>query len=351
LNINTDQLVLMRDVCSIEYYKNGSNQPVQVLQNISFEAKRGQIWSVLGNSVFEIMLLTEIMAGARKYEKGSCSLSGFGMMQRKRTILPHTFYIGSTNMLFGNMKVLEYLMFTTSKSKTDTLSRQQQILDKLIAVGLDFVTLTPIELLNPQEKAVITLLCATFSQSQLIIINLPRLIYDTQLIESIAKIAELIKKDNKALIMTTQCFELAQAISTDIMLINNGTVRYCGEMKNLLEGYDKVIYTVQSEDCEAMLPLLNNAMPRYTYYIDSTKKNIIQVFDYEGIGAVGDFYNVFSKIGITPQVVSRNELNLRNAYENIMSETNFGNIDPTPQSISIDMKVLQNVDMEGVEVK
>jgi ABC-2 type transport system ATP-binding protein len=351
LDINTDQLVLMRDVCSNEYYKTADSQPMQVLKNISFEAKRGQIWSILGNSIFEIMLLTEIMSGARTYEKGQCSLSGFGMMRRKRTVLPHTFYIGSTNMLFNNMKVLEYLMFATSRSKIGALSRQQQILDKLLEVGLDFIALTPIEMLTPQEKAVVTLFCSTFSQSQLFIINLPRLIYDAKLIVSMAKIAELIKKDNKALIITTECIELAQAISTGIMIIRNGTVKYCGELTDLLKNNDKVLYSVQSEDSTAMLTLLKNALPQYTYCIDSSNKDIIQVIDYADVGADKDFYNVFSKIGFAPQAVSRNELNLRNAYREILLKKDPVKKDPPTQAVSTDELKLQSAVSGGIEVK
>jgi ABC-2 type transport system ATP-binding protein len=351
LNINTDRLVIMRDVCSNEYYRSAGNKPVQVLKNISFEAKRGQIWSILGNSIFEVMLLTEIMAGARAYENGQCSLSGFGMMRRKRTVLPHTFYIGSTNMLFNNMKVLEYLMFATSRSKTDALLRQQQILDKLIEVGLDYIALTPIELLTPQEKAVVTLFCATYSQSQLFIINLPRLGYDAKLIETMTKIADLIKKDDKVLIITTECVDLAQAISTGIMIINNGTVKYRGELTNLLEKYDKVLYTVQSENADKMLPMLEKVMPQYTYCIDSSYNNIIQVVDYAGAGADNDFYNVFSKIDFTPQTVSRNELNLRNAYREILMEKDPVKIAPAPQAVSPDEPILQTASSGGVEIK
>ncbi len=320
MEINSDQLVVMRDVYSNEYYKSAKNHPVQVLKNISFETKRAKVWSILGNSVFEIMLLTEIMAGARTYQKGQCSLSGLGMMRRKRTVLPHTFYIGSTNMLFNNMKVLEYLMFATSKNKIDPLIRQKQILEKLIAVGLDFVALTPIEILTPEEKAVVTLFCATYSQSSLLIMNLPRLIYDLQLVKVMANISELIISENKTLIITTQCFELAQAISTDVMLIHEGCILHKGNKQSFLEKYDKVIYLVQVEDTQNVLSLLSIALPQYTYSINDTDSNIIQVFDYNKCTTNENFYNVFCKIGITPQAIIRNELSLKNAYIEILRE-------------------------------
>lgn len=322
MNNNIEKLVVMRDVYSNEFYKSGTDSLEQVLKNISFNASNGEIWSIMGNSVFEIRLLVEIMAGARTYQKGQCSLSGFGMMHSKRTVLPHTFYIGSTNMMLGNMKVLEYLMFATSKSKIDALTRQQQILDKMIKVGLDNIVLAPIEILTPQEKSVVILFCATFSQSQLLIMNLPRLIYDTELIEAMAKITKLLRDDNKALVITTECFELAQSISTDIMLIQNGNVKYCGQLIDLLEKYDNIIYSIQSENSETIIQLLRSALPQYVYVLNN-KNNIIDVFDYAKTSSSSDIYDVFSKIGIIPQAIFQNKLNLKNAYEEVLKKNDL----------------------------
>ncbi len=315
---NGDQLVVMSEVYSNEYYQNGKSQPVQVLRGISFEARAGQVWSILGKSIFEIMLLTEIMAGARSYQKGRCSLSEHGMMRRKRTVLPHTFYIGSTNMLFINMKVLEYLMLATSRTKMDALSRQQEILDRLIAVGLDYVALTPISQLKPEEKAVVTLICATFSQSQLLVLNLPRLRYDAKLIEVMTRISVLIKKQYRTLIITTENNMLAQAISTDIMLLQSGVIKYCGDMKAMLERYDKVLYTIQTDAVEVMLPILVNSFPQFTCRVDDAKSNAIEVFNYNGSEVGCDFFDVFSKSGLAPDVVTRNEPNLRNACREVL---------------------------------
>jgi ABC-2 type transport system ATP-binding protein len=260
------------------------------------------------------------MAGARAYEKGKCSLAGYGMMRRKRVVLPHTMYIGSTNMLFTNMKVLEYLMFATSKGGEDALDRQQRILDRLIAVGLDHVTLTPVGLLSPQERAVVTLFCAMFSQCRLFVVNLPRLVYDAALVKAMANIAELIRNEGKALVITTEYFELAQAVSTGILLVQDGGVKYRGPLSDFLTRYDKVAFTIECEDAEGLLPRLRAALPAYKFHCDKTRRDMILAFDITGKGSAEKFFAAIGKLGVVPRAVLRNERNLGNAYRGFLGE-------------------------------
>lgn len=310
----------MQNVFSSEYYRLPEGAPVHVLKKIAFEAHRGESWSILGPSIFEIMLLTEIMAGARVYEKGACSLSGHGMMRRKRNVLDHTFYIGSTHMLFGNMKMLEYLMFITSKSRKNVLARQKEIIEKIEAAGLAHVMLTPIERLTPEETAVVTLFSATFCQSRLFILNLPRLQYDAKLVDAMARIAGMIRADSKALVLTTACFDLAQAVSTHVMLIGGGTVRYQGELDSLTGQYDHVLYLLRFEDAKAALPLLRQTFPQFSFRADPHTPNQVQLLSGSGADTGCNFFRMLGNAGITPSAVIRNKPNLRNAYDAVMQE-------------------------------
>ena len=124
------QCVLMEHVGSMEYYQSPQQDPKQVFSDINFEALEGEVWAILGTSAFEVRLLLEIIANARPYKDGRCVLAQKGMMRKKRTILPHVYYIGSTNMLFTNMNVLEYLMYITAREQGDAAVRQKRILEK-----------------------------------------------------------------------------------------------------------------------------------------------------------------------------------------------------------------------------
>ena len=184
------QCVLMEHVGSMEYYQSPQQDPKQVFSDINFEALEGEVWAILGTSAFEVRLLLEIIANARPYKDGRCVLAQKGMMRKKRTILPHVYYIGSTNMLFTNMNVLEYLMYITAREQGDAAVRQKRILEKIMELNMGYVALSVIGNLTPSERSVVTLLVSLFTESKLIIWNLARLEYDERSLQAIAAICE-----------------------------------------------------------------------------------------------------------------------------------------------------------------
>jgi|LSQX01.3.fsa_nt_gb ABC-2 type transport system ATP-binding protein len=158
----SNELVCAENLFSIEYYKKNDEEVIQVLRNISFHGYASECWAVMGNKVFEIKLLLDILSNSRPYQKGSCSLNNVGMMRKKRIILPHLFYIGSTNMLYSNMTVLEYLMFISVNSGEPVVQRQRDILTHLVDLGLGHLSLLPIEELTPPEKSLDTTSCTLY---------------------------------------------------------------------------------------------------------------------------------------------------------------------------------------------
>lgn len=315
-----EYIVFTNKLYSCEYYANVQNpdQPIKhVLEDINFTAYQGQLWSILGSSIFEIRLLLEIMANARTYEKGNLIITGFDATNKKRgTILPEVFYIGSTNMAFGNMNVLEYLMFITSNSHREVLDRQEYLLDYLIKVDLGYICLTPITRLNEQEKSIIILVSAMLSNSTLIIMNLPRLMYDQREINSINKIVSQIQYLNKTVIISTQCYELAQLISSHICYIDKGRILYNNTLNNFLEQYDKVNYLIAADDLNYILQSLSFALPQFEYQIED---NIMQIIDNtDGNQSVSMLFHTLSSFNIVPNYVLKSKKNIKNSIQGLM---------------------------------
>ena len=83
----SEYIIFTNKLYSCEYYANVQNPalPIKhVLEDINFTACQGQLWSILGSSIFEIKLLLEIMANARTYEKGKLMIAGFDTTKKKR---------------------------------------------------------------------------------------------------------------------------------------------------------------------------------------------------------------------------------------------------------------------------
>lgn len=245
-------LVLMREISSVECYST-TGQPA--LREISLEACAGQTLGILGGSAFELRLLAEILAGAKAYATGVCSLAGRGMMRRKGTVLEHTFYIGSTGMLLENMAVLEYLTLLTTRRPGSMARRQRDMLDLLESLGLERIALTPNVRLSPAEKTAVLLVGASLSPSVIVIVNLPRLEWDQWLYAPMAKVSARLREQGKVLLLTTQSAAMAQAISTDIAVLKDGGIAQCGPLEQLLRQWDdrRLTLSVDAEDLAAAL--------------------------------------------------------------------------------------------------
>ena len=257
---DSNVLVFLEDVCSMEYYQS-PNGMTQVLQDITLKAKRKEIWSVIGDSVFEIRLLLEIISNARPYQKGKCVLDQIGMMRKKKVILPHLFYIGGTNTLFHNMNVLEYMMFITSKSKENVAVRQQRIFNELLEAGMDYLSLTPISVLNTQERSIVTLFAALYTKSEIIVWNLPRLFYSDKMICSADFLCKKVRQQKKVLLLSTQDYRLAQSVSSHILFLQGGKVFYAGTKQSFVNQWDCMAFTIEDKDASRIEDIVKETFP------------------------------------------------------------------------------------------
>ncbi len=312
--------VIMKNLYSNEFYANiqQPSLPIeQVLKDINFSANTGELWSVLGSSVYEIKLLLEIMANAKAYEKGKLMLVGLDTTKKKGTILPHVFYIGSTNMAYGNMNVLEYLMFITSNSNRETIERQEYLLNYLVASDMGYIGLTPISMLTIQEKSIVILAAAMLSDSVLIIFNLPKLHFSPKEISTISKLTSRLPYIGKSLIISTQCNELAQSISSHVCYIDKGRILFKDTLNKFLE-YDRVTYLIGAENLNYTLQSLRYALPQFEYQIED---NALQVFTNKDSKQAGTFlFNTLGSYKINPTFVLKNNKNIKNSIQGLMRQ-------------------------------
>ena len=257
------QCVLMEHVGSMEYYQSPQQDPKQVFSDINFEALEGEVWAILGTSAFEVRLLLEIIANARPYKDGRCVLAQKGMMRKKRTILPHVYYIGSTNMLFTNMNVLEYLMYITAREQGDAAVRQKRILEKIMELNMGYVALSVIGNLTPSERSVVTLLVSLFTESKLIIWNLARLEYDERSLQAIAAICEEIQKQKRTLLFSTFDYQLIERCATHIAPLYDGRLLYTGTVEAFVQTWDHLSTIIQDAHITAIRHAIETATIRF----------------------------------------------------------------------------------------
>lgn len=311
-----ENIVFMEDISSGEYFLHENEEPRRVLEDIDLLIKKAEAWGISGKSGFEIKLLLEIMANIRPYDTGRCILIERGMVRNKRIILRHVFYIGNSGMVYNNMNVLEFLMFAMNKFKGSRVELQERIFEFLIAAGLDYIALTPNRLLTKEEKAVVTLVAAAYSDSIMIVFNFPGYEFDEVLIEAIAKISMFIRDRGKSLIIGTQNSLLIEKACTHTAFIADGRIIYRGTVENLRLNFDKVVVIIRDKDIDTMMEQL---APLFSDCVLSIKDDSLLISSCgEEACDPGHIYKKIAEAGFAPGYMEINPKTVGNAYEEIV---------------------------------
>ena len=305
------------NVDSAEVYQYPGGAEEKVLREISFDIRRGECWCLVGSEAFEIELLLEIIGSVRPYDKGRIILAERGMMRKKRRVLPHVFFISDSDVIYPNMNTLEYLMVATANMPGEAALRQAHILQRLLDTGLYYLTLTPIKYLSRAQKAVISLLAASFTMSLLIIFSVPQLEFDSRLAKGIRGITDIITKGGGAVLIGTKDLAMAQEAGTHAAFLISGRVTHSGSVRDVMAKLDKRVYIVTCDQAEAFAQKLKELEPALHA---SVRGHEVQVFDYRGtpIDQSG-FLRLVEQTGEAVDTVMTSHKTLENAYLEALS--------------------------------
>lgn len=193
-----------------------------ILKNVSFEVKKGEVLGIYGENYSETRLILEILANLRPYYGGKCVLIERGMMKDKRYILPQLFFFDNRSMLFENMTVLEYAAFTQNQKTREYAKKQKALLEQLVALGMGYISLTPINTLSRPEKMLVQLYAAFLTKSNIIVADLSKVVFNQKELTAIGNIAKLIAEHNLAFVFSTVQPDLIAACSKKYIKIENG---------------------------------------------------------------------------------------------------------------------------------
>lgn len=308
-------VVQMEALSSLECFSGEGKADERVLKDVNLHLGRPQSWAIYGRSPFEIKLLLEIMANIKPYHDGKCILVERGMMRHKRTILEHVFYIGGATMLYDNMNTLESLMFATARMGFSPPYRQQQLFEMLLGLGLGPISLTPIGALTREERAVVTLLAALYSDSVMIVFNLPEYDFEDVLIGAIGMISEKIRDRGKTLIFGTKDCALIEKAATHSAYLAEGRIIYQGTVERLRSRYDKILLTIRDENVSQIAEGLAPLLPDHRLSIVGDD---LLISDHGDVSSDPlPVYERIIELGFAPQHIGVNPKTVRNAYEEI----------------------------------
>lgn len=312
-----NNVVLMSALSSAEHIVRDGREPRRVLTDIHLRIDKAQSWGITAHTGFEVRLLLEIMGNIRPYDGGKCVLVQRGMMRRKRVILPHVFYIGDADMLYGNMNVLEYLMFATANMRDDRLSMQEELFEFLVAIGLGSICLSVIRWLTAEERATVALVAAAYSDCAMTVFNLPDSVFDERLRRAITATAQLITRRGKTLVIGTTDGALIGQACSHTAFVADGRILYQGATERLRREYDRVVVIIEDADIgdikQRLVPVLSGCA-----LVEKEGRLLVKTND--ATASPESLYRAMLEAGIVPRCMRVNEKTVDNAYEELMQQ-------------------------------
>lgn len=226
-------------------------------------------------------------------------------------------YIEQHDMLNEYMTVLEYLTFATRRLKKSSVrSRQKEILEILISLGLGYISLTPIRLLTPQEKMVLLLWTALASNESYIIFDVTEYEFNKELVACIKDMIRRFKKQNTTLIIGTMQAKLIGICLEETLFIHENQILYNGLVSALQHCMDRVLYVIKHINHEELVPQLVRAFPMYE--IKSGNQLIFVMRKKTTRRDDAMFFATLAKEKIVPDQIKINHGKIENSFQELI---------------------------------
>lgn len=222
-------MILKVENLSKEYVKGCffSKEKKEVLKNISFEVKEGEIFSIIGQSGVGKSTIGKIILGIEKESYGKILFLGKKLVEREKRDIQMVFQdpYSSLNAVMKVKDILaEPLKANGEKNRNEISKKVKDILEK-VGLGEEFENKYPNELSGGQRQRIV-IGCAMILKPKLIVCDEPVASLDLGVQK---QILDLIKKFNKeygtTFIFISHDLGVVYNISDRVMVLYKGEIQ------------------------------------------------------------------------------------------------------------------------------
>jgi len=202
------------------------------LDNLSWKVGDGEIVGLLGPNGAGKTTAMRICLGLIKPTKGRVLVNGIDVNLNPQKVKSQIGYLCENNPLYPDMKVWEYLEFTSNAKNSDINSQFQEIVGQC---GLTEVINQKIDRLSKGFRQRVGLAASLIGNPPIIILDEPTVGLDPNQIIEIRKLIKSMSK-KKTVILSSHILSEIQAICSKVLIIHKGRVVTEGNLKKITKG-------------------------------------------------------------------------------------------------------------------
>lgn len=230
---------------------NGS----KALRGLSFQIKKSELFGFLGPDGSGKTTLFRILTSLLLPSGGSVSVAGLDVVKEYRKIRNITGYMPGNFSLYSDLSVEENLMFFASVFGT-TIKENYDLIHDI------YVQIEPFKnrlagRLSGGMKQKLALSCALIHKPEILILDEPTTGVDAVSRKEFWELLKGLKNKGITIVVSTPYMDEAQQCER-IALIQEGKILSIDEPDNIIKNYDKIIYSVQTDQIYQLLNDLRN---------------------------------------------------------------------------------------------
>ena len=207
----------------------------QALKGIDLEIHDGEIVGFLGANGAGKSTTLKIMTGFLAPTSGSVSLDGLNIRDNSLEIRRQIGYLPELNPLYGEMKVYDYLEFTSQIRQMDATSFSRSLGRVVDQCGLGSVVHRPISECSKGYKQRVGLAAAILHDPKVLVLDEPVSGLDPNQIVEIRNLIKELGKE-KMVIMSSHILQEIAATVDRIVIIKQGQIVANGTSQELMSG-------------------------------------------------------------------------------------------------------------------
>jgi ABC-2 type transport system ATP-binding protein len=208
----------------------------KAVQNISFDAKKGEIIGFLGPNGAGKTTTMRMILGLLHPSSGQVKVNGLNPVDNRLKIVSSIGYLPENNPLYLDMKVKEYLSMVAGVKK---VTSEEEVVSIVKDVALESKYNSKIEELSRGYRQRVGLASALLSDPSILILDEPTSGLDPIEQDKIKTLINKISK-NKIIIFSTHILSEVEDISNRLIIINNGEMVFDGDKPKLKGGVEKL---------------------------------------------------------------------------------------------------------------
>lgn len=194
----------------------------RALDEISFEAKQGEILGFLGPNGAGKSTTMKILTGYIPQTSGTAKVCGFDVSTQTMEVKKHIGYLPELNPLYTDMFVKEYLLFSAEVQGLgkEAKNRVNEIIER---VGLSLERKKKIGQLSKGYKQRVGLAQAMLHNPKVLILDEPTSGLDPNQVVEIRELIKEIGKD-KTVLLSTHIMQEVESMCNRVIIINRGKI-------------------------------------------------------------------------------------------------------------------------------